>query len=154
MTMQWNWTDIGKEYVGSKDRPATETSKPRWTQETVKAAIRNITWHDVPTDGTVVSLPMMPGEGIKSMIKEFHIPKVSRVGYAHDLAPYGLLAVEGNYANGTAQIYAVDSGTELIPLVTTLTPKTGVVEQKASTQPSRAGSRGRPRKVARPRLTR
>ena len=106
-----NWLTIGKEYTDTYEKRAK-----------ILEAVKEVEWFNMPAKGEALSLPMMPGEGIKAAIREFRIPKVSRVGHGRALAPYGLIAIEGNYSNGQAQIYLMDSGIELIPLFTDFSP--------------------------------
>lgn len=104
--MQRTFTKIGSEY---NDEPV----RPRLVK-----AIAAIEWQTIPC-----TLGMMPGEGIKQTIKEFHIPKVSHVAVSSDLAPYGLYGIRGYYKNGMAELFVVDSGCEIVPVVSDFYPK-------------------------------
>lgn len=107
--MQRSWTNIGKEYTDGK-------------QDEIAGMIGDtFSWQTPPCD-----MGMMPGEGIKAAIKELRIPKVSRVGASHEMAPYGLLGIEGNFENGKAQIFLVDDGLSVTPIVTDFYPKAEV----------------------------
>lgn len=68
--------------------------------------------------------PMMPGLAIKHAIAELGIPRVSRVAISHELAPYGLYGIEGNYKNGRALVFIVDRGAELVPIASDFYPTT------------------------------
>ncbi len=70
-----------------------------------------------------LSLPAMPGMAICESIRQLKIPKVTRVGHCPDLAPFGLVAIEGNYREGVVQVYVLDTGCECVPLCTDLTRK-------------------------------
>jgi hypothetical protein len=92
------WTKIGEEY--SRDN-----------QERIAGMIERLQWRSL-----LCQMGMMPGEAIKTAIKAFHIPKVSLVANSPEMAPLGLLAIEGNYKNGRARIYLVDDGVSLTPI--------------------------------------
>ena len=66
---------------------------------------------------------MGPGMAIKEAIKTFKIPKVSRIATSNEMAPYGLLAVEGNYKNGRGHIFMFDDGLSVTPICTDLYSK-------------------------------
>jgi len=117
--IQYYWTKVGEKHVG---QPAT-ADHPHWTRKYILEQIKTIIWYDIPKDGSAVSLPMMPGENIKGVIKELRIPRVSRVGHGNGLAPYGLLAIVGNYKNGRATIYVLDAGDVCTPLLTVFEQK-------------------------------
>lgn len=125
--MEEYWTSVGQEYV-----------EHNGGKEAMRKAFETIQWFDIPKDGTKLSLPMMPGEAIKEFIKEFRVPKVSRVGYGHELAPYGMEAIEGNYTNGRAIIYILDGGDVLTPLMSEFYPKKGGEKGDPSNQTASA----------------
>ena len=102
--MQRTWTKVGVEFTQNK-------------QDHISEIIKRLEWHPLPCE-----MGMMPGEGIKAAIRQLKIPKVSRVACSHELAPLGLLAIEGNYKNGRGRVYLVDSGTEVTPIVTDFFP--------------------------------
>lgn len=67
--MRIDWMNIGAEYNG------TDEQKKR-----ISGIVDRLDWLDVPGPGAPpLEVAMMPGEAIKSLIKEFRIPKVSRV---------------------------------------------------------------------------
>ena len=96
--MRRDWTNVGK-------------CHSQGNEEKLSGMFERLNWLTPPCD-----MPMAPGEGIKGAIKELTIPRVSRVAYSHELAPYGLLGIEGNYKNGRVQIYLVDEGDSVVPL--------------------------------------
>jgi len=93
-----HWTQVGIYYTQGK-RPM------------ISEAIDHMKWQTIPCD-----MAFSPGEGIKAAIQHFHIPKVSQVACSHDLAPYGLLGIQGHYKNGVSRIYILDIGTQLVPI--------------------------------------
>jgi hypothetical protein len=100
------WTDISKElkFEGSDE---TEEEK----QARIIRAIEFMEWHNLGE-----SIGMMQGMGINSAIRAYRIPKVSRVGESWALAPYGLYAITGHWADGTRTIYFIDDGLALTPV--------------------------------------
>jgi len=102
--MRTDWTTVGKEY--------SETDGLR---ARIRAAVDAMEWHDLRGTGEL-SAPFMPGEGIKAAIKELRIPKVWRVAWSSDLAPYGFYGISGRYRNADVDIYLVDAGTHLTPV--------------------------------------
>ena len=107
--MTRTYTNIGTTYNG------TDHLKAKLT-----AAITDLDWQ--PLKGGL-SVAMMPGEGIKSCIKELKIPKVSHIAISHELAPYGLYGIRGHYKNGDAQIYVVDEGCSIVVVASDFWPK-------------------------------
>lgn len=69
------------------------------------------------------SMAFCPGEAIKSMIAEFHISKVDRVASSHEMAPYGLVGVNGHYKDADVWFFAVDEGSHLVSLCAFVNPK-------------------------------
>jgi hypothetical protein len=118
-----NWTIVGQQDLNGRN---TDGAEPI-TRSRIESAIASITWQEIPKHGSI-SLPAMQGEGIKAAIREFRIPKVSHIAYSNDLAPYGLLAIRGHYANGTAEIFIADLGTHLVPVCSDFTSKTETVQ--------------------------
>lgn len=104
--MQRTFTTIGKDYN-------RESVRSRLVN-----VINSIEWQSLPCE-----LGMMPGEGIKQTIKQFRIPKVSHVAVSSDLAPYGLYGIRGYYKNGMAELFVVDAGSEIVPVVSDFYPK-------------------------------
>lgn len=97
--MQRTWTKVGVEFTQNK-------------QERIAEAIKGLEWCPIPCE-----MGMMPGEAIKTAIRQLKIPRVSKVACSHELAPYGLVAIEGNYKNGRGRVYLVDSGVDITPIV-------------------------------------
>ena len=100
-----NWTKIGEPEVGEQ-------------RERFATAIAALEWQPLPC-----TLGVMPGENIKQVIRAFHIPKVSHVAVSAELAPLGLYGIRGHYANGTAQVYVLDLGSECVPVASELLPE-------------------------------
>jgi hypothetical protein len=98
--MKRTWTEVGEEYTRDK-------------QEVIAAMIERIMWRALPCE-----MGMGPGMAIKKAIKAFKIPRPSRIATSNEMAPYGLIAVEGNYKNGRAHIFLVDDGVSVTPICT------------------------------------
>ena len=88
-------------------------SREYWegNQEEIEEYCRGVEWVSLPCE-----LPMGPGMAIKSIIKEFEIPKVDVVAYSHNMAPFGLLGIRGHYGNGNVNLFFVDEGVSVSPL--------------------------------------
>jgi hypothetical protein len=108
-TVKRNWTQVGVNYSHGK-RPM------------ISKAIDHMKWQVVLCD-----MAFAPGEGIKVAIQQFKIPKVSQVAFSQELAPYGLLGIQGHYKNGVARIYILDAGERLIPICSDIYRKEGSI---------------------------
>jgi len=102
-----DWMEVGKEYNGTDE-----------LKERLQRIIARIEWQKIPT-----TLSMMAGEGIKGIIKEFKIPKVSHVADSHELAPYGLYGIRGHYKNADVDLFVVDEGSRCVSLCCYVTKK-------------------------------
>lgn len=126
-TVERNWTEVGAKFTGPDDR------------ERVERAFAGLTWEDLPADGSPLEMGFMPGEAIKACIRELGLPKVSMVaadgylswpdvvdghpaiaGYQPETAHYAVYGIEANYKQGRVRVYLLDSGTEILPLLTEL----------------------------------
>ncbi len=108
--MDLSWTTVGEDVIG-----LTLDDDSTITREAILAAIDGLEWVDFAG-----SFPASPGLAIKGCITELRIPKVSRVAISHDLAPFGLYGIEGHYTNGTAHVFVVDLGSNLLPVASVL----------------------------------
>jgi hypothetical protein len=107
------WTKVGEDVVGSPVDEGTILGRDQ-----VKRAIDNMVWMSLP-----VEVGAMPGLNISQAIEELRVPKVSHIAVSSDLAPYGFYGIRAHYKNGDADIFLVDSGSELTPVCTDFTPK-------------------------------
>ena len=112
------WTTVGEVVMDKTLEDGAKLSRKR-----VEAAIEAMDWQAPKRDGGngAWTLAMMPGEGIKTVIKEFRIPRVYELAVSNELAPYGFYGIKGRYKNGAAEIYVVDLGTELTPVCSDFT---------------------------------
>ncbi len=117
--MQRNWTTVAGEYV------------QRIGKDDIEKTIDELDWQDVP-EGGKLTLPFIPGEAINTAIAEFDIPKVSKVALGSFELPApdaegdgfypGFYGIEGNYKNGRARVFVLDTGTVLVPIVSDFYP--------------------------------
>ncbi len=100
LTYREDWLSVGREeWAGTQDR--------------IRAAAAALEWRLLPVEDA----PAMPGLGIKAAIEQLRLPRVSRVAWSSELAPYGFYGIEANYRNGRVQVFIVDRGTECLPVV-------------------------------------
>jgi len=97
---QINWMKTSREYWEGK-------------QDTIKKALNNIKWQELKKG---MKLPLMPGEGIKTMIREFKLPKVSHIAISCELVPYGLYGVYAHFKNADVKVFCIDEGDRLSSL--------------------------------------
>ena len=102
--MKRTFTEVGKEHSEGKEAE-------------LAGMFDRLDWQPIPCD-----MAAMPGLGIKEVIKQLHIPKVSHVASSHELAPYGLMGIRAHYKNGSAQIYMADEGTGIVILASDFWP--------------------------------
>lgn len=95
-----NYTKIGVDFNNTDKR------------EALASAIYRLEFKPI-TKGEQVAFA--PGEAIKKAIKEFNIPAIE-YAISHELSPYGLYGIKGNYKNGIHKIYFIDTGCEVIPV--------------------------------------
>lgn len=111
--MERAWTTVGEEYV------------ERLGLAEVEAAIDGLEWQDVPVNGKL-TVGFMPGEAINTCIREFAMPKVSKIAIDAFERPAaspeedgfypGFYGIEANYANGRVRVYVLDTGCGITPL--------------------------------------
>ncbi len=109
--MERTWTKIGEQEIG-KPLDDEHDSHVSLTRELVARAIGSMEWKEVPC-----TTAAMPGLAIKALVKELRLPKVSHVAVSNELAPNGLIGVRAHYKNGSAEVYALDTGTAVTPLL-------------------------------------
>jgi len=107
-TMKRNWTQTGRDHNGTDEQKAL-----------LGGMFDRLEWQELYPG---MELPMMPGEAIKATIVELRLPKVSHVALSNEMAPYGLIAARAHYKNGTANVYLVDEGSQLVVLCSDFYP--------------------------------
>jgi len=103
--MKTDWMQNANEHNGTDRQKAM-----------IQKAAAKMDWLEMPKGGETLSLPMMPGEGIKAAIKEYRIPKVSHVAISNQLAPYGFYGIRGHYIGAVVDIFLIDTGTSIAAL--------------------------------------
>lgn len=96
------WTQVGAEYsTGDSAR------------NKIIAAYNKMKWLDLKDKP---EMGFMQGHGIKSAIKEFHIPGFA-VADSFELAPYGLYGIKAKYTDGKrVDILIIDDGCGIVPV--------------------------------------
>ncbi|MBU2019489.1 MAG: hypothetical protein KJ941_07580, partial [Bacteroidetes bacterium] len=102
-TYKTDWTNVGNEYLQTPE-----------DKEKVLKEAKNLQWQEI---GTGLTVGLMPGMGIKHVIKELNIPKVDKIaiggGFGLSKEPsaaYGFYGIQGNYKNVRVKIHVLDDG--------------------------------------------
>ena len=124
--MERNWLEVGAEYTSGADRARVEQ------------AIEALRWYDPSEPG-----PLSPVLTLREVIREFHWPKVSAVGWGGgdanvlgypdgpETAAYTVLGVEGDCKDGRVRLYVLDTGLEAIPVAFDFPVTTPALERRA-----------------------
>ncbi|MFQ1004403.1 hypothetical protein [Modestobacter sp. SSW1-42] len=116
------WTETGQQLY-DRERATREGHNYATGSDVVAAAIDSLEWQTMPASGSV-SLPFSPGEGIKVLVAETGLYRVSRIAWnaavdvrddaerSHGL--YGLYGIEAMQDGFPVRVYAVDRGTDLL----------------------------------------
>jgi len=99
-----------------------------YTPEEIEQEVSRLEW--IKTSPKM-ELPFMQGEGIKSVIKEFKIPKVSHIAIHGGITCHlneenftaGLYGVRAHYGKETREIYFADAGSHITPLGSKVIPE-------------------------------
>ena len=68
---------------------------------------------------------MMPLEAARAMIEQLRIPRADLISViCVEMAPYGFIGIQGHYKNGRARVFALDRGSDVVPLVSMLWEET------------------------------
>ena len=120
--MKTDWMNNAKDHNG--------TEKQR--QKIINAAAC-MNWQKIPEEGEL-ELPMMQGDALNAIVREYRIPRVSHIAHSPALAPYGFVAARGHYLDKEASdaascrltgpkriyhavdVFAVDTGTAVMAL--------------------------------------
>jgi hypothetical protein len=94
------WTTVGRRYSKGKSGKAKVTR-----------LAKGLRWQKVP-----VELGFLPGENIKQVIRDLKIPKVTHVA-VNGMGPLGFYGIRGHYKDGMAQVYIVDEGSVVVPVL-------------------------------------
>lgn len=101
-----DYTQVGREYTETYgEEIEREVAGLQWTTETM--------------------LPMSPALGIREVIKQLGLPKVTATAIGgcievpdgpFETATYSIYGIEANYSDARIRVYVLDRGHELIPL--------------------------------------
>jgi hypothetical protein len=113
-TAEQTWTTVGAEIV---DRVGG--------RETVERKIEGLEWRTREQGSDVA---FAPGAAINAAIRDLRIPRVTAFAIdsfeirddAGDGFYPGFYGIEGNYTNGRARVYLLDTGVELVPVMSEL----------------------------------
>ena len=83
------------------------------------AIFARLAWHPLTPETEEAAMPAL---GIRAAIRELRLPKVSHYAIGHELAPYGLYGIRAHYRNGTAEVYLVDEGSQMLVLASDFSP--------------------------------
>lgn len=78
------------------------------------SASNKVEWFDLPTGN---KLPFSQGYAVQEMIKQFFGGKATAAGWMDTYRRYTLIAVRGIFTNGIAEAFAIDTGSELMPVL-------------------------------------
>lgn len=128
------WTEIG-EQLFDVDRATREGHNYCAGRDVVAAAIDGLDWVELPADGSL-TLPFSPGEAIKTLIRELDLRGVRRIAWngalpvrddvEHSRGLYGLYGIEVPERGGLLRLFAVDRGTDLLPVAVDRIPAEAV----------------------------
>lgn len=110
------WTSIGEQLF---DRPLAKQEGHNWvTHFDIEDAIAGLEWQDPPE-----TLPAMQGLAIRALVEDLNLRGIisialSTVECRSDNEPgvmaYGLYGIRNEFANGVAEIFAVDRGSDIL----------------------------------------
>ena len=76
-------------------------------------------WLEIPKEGQL-AVAMMPGEAIKTAIRELKLPRVSHVGISVACSPCGFYGIRAHYGKNGEQrvdVFVMDTGGEITPII-------------------------------------
>ena len=124
--MERTWTDTGAQLY-DPDRAEREGHR-HTARRLIVEAIDRLHWTSTVHDRTV---PAMAGLAINTLIDELALPKVSHVAVDtvdclpdptdNEIPTYGFYGIRCHYSNGTAAVYAVDRGSDLVVVASDFT---------------------------------
>lgn len=114
--MKRTWTKTGEKFIGT---PIDDGLL--YGRDAVVRAIKKLEWKALPQ-----TMSMTEGFGIRAAIEQLKIPKPSHVASSHELAPYGFYGIRAHYPKGDAEIFLVDTGTEIVCVCSDFEPKGAV----------------------------
>ena len=135
---RWDWMTVG-EQLFDRGRATREGHCYAAGRGELLSAVRALRWTALPAAGGLV-LPAGPGEALRLLIAELRLPRVSAVAAGGALpvrddheggSLYGLYGVRAHYRNADVTLYAVDRGTDVLPVVAHVQPPTRTAARPA-----------------------
>jgi len=102
--MKTIWTEVGREFSDTPEK-----------REKIRRAISNLEWIDL-SPGEKIKLPMMVAYGLDAVRKGCNMPALSKIAYSHEMAPFGLYAMQSNYKDVHVHVFIIDTGIEAVPV--------------------------------------
>ena len=98
-----NWTTVGEWFT--EDRHAE-----------ILGVIDGLIWVPIETAGD--GCPVL---AVQAVIQGLKVPRVDFMStLCVEMAPYGFIGIQGHYKNGRARVFALDRGSDIVPLVSML----------------------------------
>ena len=123
-TLDRTWTETGAQLFDAA-RATREGHNYATGRDAVVAGIDRLTWVEITPGGTL-DLPFSPGESINAVICGLALQDVRRIAWDGSVAVrddaegsrslYSLLGVEVGERGGLLRLYAVDRGTDVLPV--------------------------------------
>jgi len=119
------WTQTGAQLFDAA-RATREGHNYATGRDAVVAGIDGLTWVQMPKDTGIV-MPFSPGESVKALIYGLGLRDVRRIAWDGAVevrddvegsrSLYSLLAVEFGERGGLVRLFAVDRGTDVLPVI-------------------------------------
>jgi len=119
------WTETGAQLFDAA-RATREGHNYATGRDAMVTGIDRLTWVELPKDGGDLSLPFSPGESLSAVISGLGLRDVRRIAWDGSVAVrddiegsrslYSLLGVEVGERGGLLRLYAVDRGTDVLPV--------------------------------------
>lgn len=109
-------------------------------EERIGSIIERMQWRGLPSE-----MSLTAGMGISAAIEQLGLGGVTAVADSNEMAPFGLYGIQNTYTDGTARVYVVDRGDDMVVIASDFTPRLAA-EGAASASGARSrGRRARPR---------
>ncbi len=106
VTFTRTWTQRGSSFTADK-------------QAQLASVFATLAWQPFPC-----TLSFSEGYVVKAFLEQMTVQQILEVAVSSRLAPYGLLGLHCQYANGRAKVYILDRGDDAIFLATDFWPHT------------------------------
>ncbi|GAB4083297.1 hypothetical protein G3R41_21490 [Modestobacter muralis] len=148
-TLDRTWTETGAQLFDAA-RANREGHNYATGRDVVVVGIERLTWVEIAPGGTL-DLPFSPGESINALICGLALRDVRRIAWDGSVAVrddvegsrslYSLLGVEVGERGGLLRLYAVDRGTDVLPVAydripAPVPPKESTAAETVATAPA------------------